>query len=90
MKNFPELPRLKIAVGARLVFSDQTPDILAYPPDRPAWGRLTRLLSLGKGRAEKGDCILGFPDLLDFVEGLNLIVMQESGLAGSQHVVPRR
>jgi error-prone DNA polymerase len=38
---------LKLAVGARLVFADDTPDILAYPRDRAAWGRLTRLLSLG-------------------------------------------
>ena len=52
-----------------------TPDILAYPQDRAAWGRLTRLLSLGKLRAEKGDCLLGLPDLLEFIEGLNLIVM---------------
>jgi error-prone DNA polymerase len=67
---------IKIAIGARLVFDDgTTPDILAYPRDRAAWGRLTRLLSLGKRRAEKGDCILGLPDLLEFVEGLNLIVM---------------
>src|SRR5260221_9655008 len=65
----------KIAVGARLVFSDGTPDILAYPEDRAAWGRLTRLLTVGKDRAEKGDCILGLPDLLQDMEGLNLIVM---------------
>ena len=65
----------KIAVGARLVFSDGTPDILAYPEDRAAWGRLTRLLTVGKDRAEKGDCILGLPDLLEEAEGLNLIVM---------------
>ncbi len=45
---------MKLAVGARLVFSDGTPDILAYPKDRAAWGRLTRLLSMGKLRAEKG------------------------------------
>ena len=65
-----------MAVGARLVFDDgATPDILAYPRDRAAWARLARLLSLGKRRAEKGDCILGLPDLLEFVEGLNLIVM---------------
>ena len=55
----------KIAVGARLVFSDGSPDILAYPEDRAAWGRLTRLLTVGKDRAEKGDCILGLPDLLE-------------------------
>ncbi|MGB8547132.1 MAG: PHP domain-containing protein, partial [Xanthobacteraceae bacterium] len=66
---------VRIAVGARLVFSDGTPDILAYPQDRAAWGRLTRLLTLGKRRAEKGDCILGLPDLLDYIQGLNLIVL---------------
>jgi error-prone DNA polymerase len=66
---------VRIAVGARLVFADGTPDILAYPQDRAAWGRLTRLLTLGKRRAEKGDCILGLPDLLELIEGLNLIVL---------------
>jgi len=66
---------LRLAVGARLVFADRTPDILAYPRDRAAWGRLTRLLSRGKRRAPKGDCHLGVADLLDFIAGLNLIVM---------------
>ncbi len=66
---------LKIAVGARLVFADSTPDILVYPRDRAGWGRLTRLLTLGKRRADKGECILRLPDLLDFIEGLNLIVV---------------
>jgi error-prone DNA polymerase len=66
---------LRLAVGARLVFADGTPDILAYPRDRAAWGRLTRLLSLGKLRAPKGECILGVADLEDFIAGLNLIVM---------------
>ena len=47
--------KLKIALGARLVFADGTPDILAYPQDRAAWGRLTRLLTVGKSRGEKGD-----------------------------------
>ncbi|MGC1466413.1 MAG: PHP domain-containing protein, partial [Pseudolabrys sp.] len=72
----PFLAGFRIAVGARLVFDDgSTSDILAYPRDRAAWGRLTRLLSLGKLRAEKGDCLLGLPDLIQFIEGLNLIVM---------------
>ncbi len=80
LKDDPELKPLvadfKIAVGARLVFDDgSTPDILAYPKDRAGWGRLTRLLSLGKLRAAKGECWLGLPDLLDFAEGLNLIVL---------------
>ena len=66
---------IKLVVGARLVFADGSPDILAYPSDREAWGRLTRLLTVGKDRAEKGDCLLGLPDLLEEIEGLNLIVM---------------
>src|SRR5215475_14352501 len=44
--------------GARLVFADGTPDILAYPRDRSAWGHLCRLLTRGNLRAEKGECIL--------------------------------
>ncbi len=66
---------LRLAVGARLVFADHTPDILSYPRDRAGWGRLTRLLSLGKLRAPKGECILRVADLEDFIAGLNLIVM---------------
>jgi error-prone DNA polymerase len=80
LKDDPELKEaladFRIAVGARLSFDDgTTPDILAYPKDRAGWGRLTRLLSLGKRRAEKGECLLGLSDLLEFVEGQNLIVM---------------
>ncbi|MGN5374927.1 error-prone DNA polymerase [Sphingomonas hankookensis] len=63
-----------LVVGARLVFADGTPDIVAYPVDRAAWGRLTRLLSTGNRRAKKGDCTLELADLLEWQEGLLLIV----------------
>jgi error-prone DNA polymerase len=66
---------IKLAVGARLVFADGTPDILAYPQDRSAWGRLTRLLTVGKSRGEKAECILYRDDLLEHRAGLNLIVL---------------
>ncbi|MBI3436783.1 MAG: error-prone DNA polymerase [Proteobacteria bacterium] len=66
---------VRLAAGARLVFSDATPDILAYPRDRLAWARLTRLLTRGKRRAEKGQCVLCAQDLLDHADGLNLIVL---------------
>jgi error-prone DNA polymerase len=65
----------KLLVGARLVFADGTPDIVAYPSDRAAYGRLCRLLSLGKLRAPKGDCILTLKDLQEWHEGLLLVVM---------------
>jgi DNA polymerase III alpha subunit len=64
--------------GARLVFADGTADILAWPRDRAAWGRLCRLLTLGNRRAAKGDCILYRDDLLAHVDGLELVVMDES------------
>ena len=64
--------------GARVVFADGTPDILAYPRNRPAWGRLCRLLTRGNLRAKKGECILYLDDLLEHIEGLELIVMERS------------
>jgi len=63
-----------LVVGTRLVFADGTPDIIAYPTDRAAWGRLTRLLSTGNRRAKKGECHLDLTDLLAWQEGLLLIV----------------
>jgi error-prone DNA polymerase len=66
-------PDFRLIVGARLVFADGTPDIIAYPTNRTAWGRLTRLLTLGNRRAEKGDCILHLGDLLDHAQGQALI-----------------
>ncbi len=68
-------PDLRLLVGARLVFADDTPDIIAYPATRHGWGRLTRLLTTGNLRAAKGDCVLRLPDLLEFIDDLLLIVM---------------
>jgi error-prone DNA polymerase len=71
----PELRhKPKLLVGSRLVFADGTFDILAYPRDRAAYGRLCQLLSCGKRRAEKGECHLEFADLLEFAEGQLLAV----------------
>jgi error-prone DNA polymerase len=65
----------RLLVGTRLVFRDGTPDIMAYPRDRAAYGRLCQLLSLGKLRAPKGDCFLDLADLHACRDGLLLIVM---------------
>jgi error-prone DNA polymerase len=68
----------KLLVGARLVFIDGTPDILAYPIDRAAYGNLCRLLSAGKLRAPKGECYLALDDLLKWQEGLLLVVLPQN------------
>ncbi len=65
----------RLLIGARLVFTDGTPDILAYPRDRDAYGRLCRLLTRGKRAAGKGECHLVLADLLDFAEGQLLVLM---------------
>ena len=72
--GLPELP-FRLVVGARLVFADGTPDIVAYPANRHGWGRLTRLLTLGNLRTRKGDCQLGIEDLIAFSQDLLLIVL---------------
>jgi error-prone DNA polymerase len=75
-----ELPcRPKLLIGARIVFIDGTPDILVYPRDRAAYGRLCRLLTRGKRgdditRIEKGECYLAFDDLLEFAQGQLLVL----------------
>ena len=74
----------RLVVGARLEFADGTPDIIAYPATRAGWGRLTRLLTLGNLRADKGGCILRLDDLIDHAVDLLLIVM------GSDRAVLRR
>jgi error-prone DNA polymerase len=74
----------RLAVGARLAFADGTPDIVAYPATRFGWGRLTRLLTLGNRRAEKGDCTLRLGDLLDHADDLLLIVTQPDRVALEQ------
>ncbi|MCV3734952.1 error-prone DNA polymerase [Rhizobium sp. TRM96647] len=65
--------------GARLVFADGTPDILAYPQNRRGWAHLCRLLSTGNLRARKGECTLFLADLLEWQAELQLIIMPAAG-----------
>ncbi len=67
----------KLLIGSRLVFMDGTPDILVYPRDRDAYGRLCRLLTRGKrgDDTDKGECHLRLDDLLEFAEGQLLVAM---------------
>ncbi|MEM7525043.1 MAG: hypothetical protein AAF360_15060, partial [Pseudomonadota bacterium] len=55
--------------GARLRFLCGA-EVTALPTDRAAWGRLTRLLTVGKRQAKKGACELTLDDLDEWGEGL--------------------
>jgi error-prone DNA polymerase len=79
--------RPRLLIGARLVFRDGTPDILAYPKDRKAYARLCRLLSVGKLRAPKGECFLDFSDLEKYRRGLLLIVIPPPDPQDAKHAL---
>ncbi|MBK6707491.1 MAG: error-prone DNA polymerase [Sphingomonadales bacterium] len=81
-----QMPDFRLVVGARLVFADDTPDIVAYPTTRHGWGRLTRLLTLGNRRAVKGDCILYLEDLLEWCEEIQLIILRASASPREQNL----
>jgi error-prone DNA polymerase len=65
----------RLVTGARLVFSDGTPDIVAHPASRAGWGRLCRLLTEGNRRSPKGECRLAWADLAAHAQDLLLIVL---------------
>ncbi|TAY35607.1 DNA polymerase III subunit alpha [Rhizobium leguminosarum] len=60
---------VRLVVGCRLDLQDGM-SILVYPTNRAAYSRLTRLLTLGKGRGGKGNCILNLDDVSAYAEGL--------------------
>src|ERR1700728_2427902 len=66
--------KIKRLVGTGLVTIDGF-EVLAYPTDRPAYGRLCRLLTAGNLKAKKGECHLTFEQILSASEGQMLIAI---------------
>ena len=60
---------LKLIVGAEIVLDD-APSVVLWATDRKAYGRLSRLLTVGRQRAAKGECLLRFQDVAEYSEGL--------------------
>src|SRR6202012_133788 len=60
---------VRLIVGCRLDLTE-FPSILLYPTHRAAYGRLCRLLTLGKARAGKGKCDLSLEDVVEWSDGL--------------------
>src|ERR1700691_4685978 len=65
---------IKLLVGTRLVTTDGF-EVLAYPIDRAAYGRLCRLLTAGNLKAKKGECHLTFEQILGTSDGQMLIAL---------------
>ncbi|KQZ47352.1 DNA polymerase [Rhizobium sp. Root149] len=80
LRDLPEDTELKVQPGSRLVFSDDTPDVLAFPLNRKGWGNLCRLLSAGNLRTEKGSCLIYLEDLLEWGDEMMLAIVPDRPL----------
>ncbi|MDM9629063.1 error-prone DNA polymerase [Rhizobium sp. S152] len=60
---------LRLVVGCRLDLVDGM-SVLVYPTDRAAYSRLTRLITLGKSRGGKNNCILHWDDVVAYCDGM--------------------
>ncbi|MBV8191455.1 MAG: error-prone DNA polymerase [Alphaproteobacteria bacterium] len=70
----PPEKRIKLLVGSRIETRDGY-SFLAYPTDLDAYKRLSRLLTVGNRRADKGQCDLTFDDLAAYADGILAIVL---------------
>jgi error-prone DNA polymerase len=73
---------LKLIVGTRLVTLDGF-EVLAYPTDRQAYGRLCRLLTQGNLKAKKGECHLTFDEIPAASEGQIFIALPPPSLCSN-------
>ncbi|HTC04736.1 MAG TPA: error-prone DNA polymerase [Xanthobacteraceae bacterium] len=71
---------IKLLVGTRLVTVDDF-ELLTYPTDRQAYGRLCQLLTEGNLKAKKGKCHLTFEQILDASEGQIFIALPPEELS---------
>jgi len=68
---------LKLLIGAEITPQDAAPVVL-LATDRPAYGRLCRLITHGRIHAPKGECHLHFADLVEHAAGLLACVIEPS------------
>ncbi|SCB37508.1 error-prone DNA polymerase [Rhizobium hainanense] len=67
---------VRLVVGCRLDLQDGM-SILVYPTDRAAYSRLTRLITLGKSRGGKNNCVLHLDDVALYAEGMISILVPD-------------
>jgi len=72
--NNPDKKRMRFVPGVRIALTDGM-EYLAWPKDRTAYGRLTRLLSTARMNAPKGACPITRDMLLGAVEDQALAIL---------------
>jgi error-prone DNA polymerase len=88
MHSACEIAGLKPLIGCRLDLTD-APSLLAYPIDREGYGRLSRLLSLGKMRVDKGECELSLADVAAHADGIAFIAWPPDDVDDFEQELPR-
>jgi len=78
---------LRFLPGARLDLLDG-PSLLCLPTTRAAYGRLARLLTLGRRRAPKGQCRLERADLPSAAEGQVFVAVASASVPARAAVSP--
>ena len=61
--------KLKLIIGAEIIPND-APPVLLWATDRKSYGNLSRLITVGRRRAPKGECWLSLNDIADHANGL--------------------
>ncbi len=82
--SISEIGLPKLIIGCRLILQDSPVHWVALPTNREAYARLTRLLTLGKRRAEKGCCELYHDDVIKGATGMILIALPQVRLGDRQ------
>ena len=61
--------KLKLIIGAEILLGDAPPLVL-WATDRQSYGNLSKLITVGRRRAPKGECWLALEDVAQFQAGL--------------------
>src|SRR4051812_22228210 len=75
---------LKLIIGTEVYPIDAAPVVL-WATDRKSYGRLSRLLTIGRRRAEKGQCQLTLSDIAKHTEGLIAGIIPTCEVQSTKH-----
>ncbi|MEE4209074.1 MAG: error-prone DNA polymerase, partial [Parvularcula sp.] len=65
---------VRAVLGCRIDLQDANP-LLLYPEDKRGWQQLCRLLTIGKRRGGKGNCVLRWEDVAEHKAGLRAVLL---------------
>jgi error-prone DNA polymerase len=70
--------KIRLIPAAKIVMRDGFA-VTALPQNRTGWANLCRLITLGRRRADKGDCDIGLQDMLDWSGDMTLLLHPSQG-----------